>query len=241
MTFFEQIKAFFIALFMPILMLFGWTGDVVVPETKADILNLYKTAVSDFNANTPSFEKSNLVTVSSTNFKVLGITDATATSEFKAFLDDGKTYVEKVDSGEANTEYLFLNNLTEGEIDTAECKLSDDMEYFNVKIVLKEEVCKGKGLDTLNKITNDYRDEAEIKAFMDANEYSADKIEIKFTEVTINAKISVDGSRILDLDISFVENVTFTKLVRDVVVNYSNAAYTAKTVISYEDIAEWAA
>lgn len=241
MTIITQIKAFFLALFMPILMLFGWTGDIVVPETKAEVLDLYKTAVADFNENVPAFEKSNLISVSSTNFKVLGITDSTATSEFKNFLNDGRTYVEKVDAGEENTEYLFLNNLTEGEIDSVECKLSDDMKYFNVKIVLKEEVSKGKGLDTLNKITNDYRDENDINAFMQSNGYTADKTEIKFTEVTINAKISVEGSRILDLDISFVENVSFTKLVRDVVVNFSSASYSAKTFISYESISDWKA
>ncbi len=240
MTIFTQIKAFLLALFMPILMLFGWTGGIEVPETKAEILDLYKTAVSDFNANVPAFEKTNDTTVSTANFKVLGISDGAA-SEFKAFLNDGKTIVEKVKAGTANTDYLFVKDLSEGEIDSVECSLSDDMKYFNVKIVLKEEISKGKGLDSLNKITNDYRDEADIKAFLDSKGYAADKTEIKLSNITINAKISVEGSRIENLSISFDENVSFTKLVKNKVVSYSSANYAANTTVKYSNISAWKA
>ena len=147
--------------------------------------------------------------------------------------------VERVKSGTPNTDYLFIKDLIEGEIDSVECSHSDDMKNFNVKIILKEEISKGKGLDSLSKITSDYHDEADIKAFMDANGYTADKTEIKPSNITINAKISVEGSRIENLDISFDEIVSFTKLIKSKVISYSSASYTANTVISYDSISDW--
>ena len=237
-SFFTRIKAFFMAIFVPILMLFGWTGGIEVPESKADILNLYKTAIEDFNTGKPAFERS-LSTNVTTSFKIAGVPSDSTAKDFKEFLYDGQTIVERKSSGDDNTTLLFLKELTEAEIDSAECELSDDLQYFNIKIVLINEISKGKALDSLSKITDCYYDTSEIKTFMDSKNYAATKTELKLSNIVINATVSVEDSRFTSLSISFTSDAVFDIFTKDKIIHYTDASYQATTNIKYSKISDW--
>ena len=238
---FEQIGAFFMSIIIAIMSFLGLYSEPEVPETTAEIMRIYQTAVADFNENVPAFVKETSTTVNSAAFKVLGITDSETVTAFNNYLLSGNIIIEKVGKGSANTEYLYFKNPTLDEIESATCEITDDELYYNITFVLKNEISKGKSVDSLAKVTDNYRDASEINAFLTANGYTASSTEVKLSNITVKATVSVESSRMTALSITFDETVTFTELVKNRIVSYSASSYSASNTIRIRDISDWKA
>ena len=238
---FEKIGSFFMTILVAILSFFGFYNEVEVPDTDAEIMRIYQQAVADFNENVPSFVKETTTTLNSSSFEVSGITDPAAVNAFSTYLSSGRTNIEKVSKGSANNEFLFFKNPLLSAVESTECKITDDGLNYNITIVLKNEVSKGKAVDTLATVTDNYRDAADLNEFINANGYTASATTVQLSNITIKATVSVAGSRISSLFISFDETAVFDNLENSYGESYSESSYNSTTTLRYRDIADWKA
>ena len=204
--------------------------EISVPSNKADIVGLYNLATQTAQKNTPAYSKTVNTTLSDFDMGALSRFDFIR-GVIGDFLGEGKRDTS-VNKGNFDGQSLVISTLSASDVTSAACTLSPDGKYYIVKITVKNETNPVKGNSALGRFTRDYKDANEIEAGLEDVGASVGGMSVKTSSVTIEAKISVDGTKFESLKHSFKMSADMTN-VKYSFVRVNNASAKLSTTVTY--------
>ncbi len=206
------------------------TPETTVPSNKADIVALYNLATQTAQKNTPAYSKTVNTTLSNFEMGALSRFDFIR-DVIGDFLGEGRRETS-VSKGSFDGKSLVVSTLRTSDVTSATCTLSPDGKYYIVKLTVKNETNPIKSNSALGRFTRDYKDANEIEAGLEEVGASVGGMSVKTSSVTIEAKISVDGTRFESLKHSFKMSADMTD-VKYSFVKVNNASAKLSTTVTY--------
>jgi hypothetical protein len=205
---------------------------VTVPTTKQEIVALYNAATATAASAKPGYSKKTNTVLSDLDFGALGrmklVRDAVG-----GFLGEGQSS-QTVARGKFDGKSLKKSTLTAADVTSATCTLSKDGKYYDLTLTLKTENNPQKGSSVIGKVTDDYKGVNELKSGIQDAGASVGSISTKTQNVTVKARISVDGKRFVSLTHSFVMTASLTN-VKYTLVTVKSGSGKLTTTVTYSD------